>query len=280
MQVRPWVLLLLTSAILTSTAIAQSPVGPQPPSGGQPSSGPPVVNFSDGGASVSGNVMESIVITPKANAPFNLMLAAEWSHPLATGGTFTLANERRIARDSKGRIYQERWLLVPKGGDIKSEMNVFQLTDPERHTWYNCWTRKKVCDLFKYSDTTQATYQPRIGRSGPLPDGRGFTQADDLGEGSLAGLETHGYRETVTFNPGTMGNDQPMIATREFWFSPQLAINLSSIVDNPQTGKQVFTVKDLSTSEPDPSLFAVPADYRVVDRRNETDPPVSYPIRR
>jgi hypothetical protein len=263
MRFRSRAIPLLIPAIVAVAALAQVP-----PVQGGPQQGPPVVSFSDGGAALSGaGPMESIYISPKSRAPFTMKLAAEWSHPLATGGTFTLANERGIARDSRGRIYQERWILVPKGGDIKSEMNVFQITDPEQHTWYNCWTRKKVCELMQYDGVTTTTYQPRLRPSGPLPDGRGFVQAEDLGVGSVQGMETHGYRETTTLNPGTFGNDRPMVAMREFWFSSRLGINLSSIVDNPQTGKQVFTVKELSTSEPDPALFQVPDDYKVVDRR-------------
>jgi hypothetical protein len=238
-----------------------------------------VVSFSDGGAAISGTgPMESIYVSPKRGAPFSLKLGAEWSHPLATGGSFTLANERAIVRDSKGRIYQERWILVPKGGDIKSEMNVFQITDPEQHTWYNCWTQKKVCELMRYDDVTTAVYSPRLHPSGPLADGKGYVQSEDLGAGTVQGLETHGYRETTTFNPGTMGNDREMVNVREFWFSTQLGINLSSIVDNPQTGKQVFTVKELSTSEPEPSYFQVPEGYRVVDHREGTDMPIR-PVR-
>jgi hypothetical protein len=38
-----------------------------------------------------------------------------------------------------------------------------------------------------------------------------------------------------------MGNDKPMITTREFWFATRLAFNLVSIVDSPISGKQVFT---------------------------------------
>jgi hypothetical protein len=265
MRFRSWILALSqVSSFFAATA--------------QNSSNPPVVNFSDGGASPRGNgPMESIFIPPKANSPFSLKLAAEWSRPMAGGGSFTLANERAIVRDSKGRIYQERWIMVPKGGTIKSEMNVFQITDPDQHTWYNCSPRNKVCELLPYAITSQMEYQPKLGTSGPLPDGRGFTQVDDLGLSATAGLETHGYRETITFNPGTMGNDQPMTATREFWFTRQLAINLSSMVDNPQTGKQVFTVKDLSTSEPDPALFRVPPDYKILDHREDPDRPTIRP---
>ncbi len=274
MHCRPRILLVPAIAILSMIAPAQS-FAPARDS----SSAPPVVNFSDGGASPRGNgPMESIYISPKTKAPFGMKLAAEWSRPLATGGTFTLANERAIVRDSKGRIYQERWILVPKGGDIKSEMNVFQITDPWQHTWYNCSTRTKICELLPYNDSADARYVPRLGKCGSLPDGRGFTQVDDLGLDTIDGFESHGYRETITFNPGTMGNDLPMTATREFWFSEGLGINLRSIVDNPQSGRQVFTVKELSTSEPDPNYFKIPAGYRVVNHLETGDRPSVKPV--
>ena len=254
-------------ALLTQTALLFAtvllPVAAQNP---QPQPQPPVVRVPDGGTS---GRMESIFIPPKTGAPFNMILATEWSKLMPNGGNFTLANERRIARDSKGKIYQERWILVPKGGKIKSHMDVVQITDPELHTWLNCITATKICDLYNYSRTTMENYQPAIMPSGPLSNGDGVRQSEDLGAGSTGGVDTHGYRETTTINVGVMGNDQPMVAMREFWYSPQLALNLVSIVDNPQTGHQVFTAKALTTSEPEPGLFAPPEGFRVVDRRND-----------
>jgi hypothetical protein len=66
-----------------------------------------------------------------------------------------------------------------------------------------------------------------------------------------------------------MGNDKPMVTTREFWYSPELGLNLVSIVDSPQAGKQVFTAKNLITTAPEPGLFVVPDEYKIVDRREE-----------
>ena len=226
----------------------------------------PVVRVPDGGTS---GRMESIFIPPKAGAPFSLTLVTEWSRSLGNGGSFTLTNQRRIVRDTRGRIYQERWILVPKGGDVKSHMDVFQITDPEQHTWYNCATATKVCELLNYRLTTEGNFQPAIGTSGPLANGKGSRQHEDLGMNSTDGVDTHGYRETMTILPGAMGNDKPMVTTREFWYSPELAINLISIVDSPQSGKQVFLAKDLATSEPEPSFFVVPDDYKIVDKREE-----------
>jgi len=254
MDIRRLFLPILVTMTFASLASAQ----------GQPQQ--PVISVADGGAS---GRMESLFIPPKAGAPFSFILVTEWSRPLGNGGTFTLTNERRIMRDSNGRIYQERWLLVPKNGSIKSYMDIFQIMDPEQHTWLNCATANKVCEVRPYPFTTQQKFQPAIGQSGPLANGHGFHEHVDLGLGSTQGEETHGYREITTINPGFVGNDRPMVSTREFWYSPRLEINLSSIVDEPQTGKQVFTVKELTTSEPEASFFEVPADYKIVNRLQE-----------
>ncbi len=227
---------------------------------------PPVFHGQDGGTR---GVMESIFVPPIPDAPFTLTLVTEWSRPLGNGGSFTLANQRRIARDGKGRIYQERWLLVPKGGKIASEMNVIQIVDPAEHTTHNCFVREKACEIIGYGLSTQSVYKPRIGSTGPLPDGRGYQQHEELGVSNTAGVDTTGYRETTTLNPGVLGNDQPMVTVREFWYSARLGISLISKVDDPQSGKQVFTVKDLTTSEPDPRLFDVPEGYKIVDHAKE-----------
>lgn len=258
MHVASLMLLMFAIPVSSSYVLAQN----QPP----PQSNVYVIR--DGGTS---GRMESIMVPPILDAPFSLTLVTEWSRPLGTGGTFTLTNQRRILRDGKGRIYQERRVLIPKGSGMKSEMDVFQITDPAQHTWYNCGTRQKICELLPYGLRPDMVFKPALGPSGPLPDGKGFRQSENLGVSNSNGVNTTGYRETTTINPGVFGNDQPMVTTREFWYSPELGINMISIVDAPATGKQVFTTKDLITAEPDPKFFEVPSDYQIVDHRKETN---------
>ena len=77
----------------------------------------------DGGVN---EVLQSIYIPPLLNAPFTATVHTEWTRPMMGGGTYTFVNKRQVARDSHGRIYEERWLLAPKSGNIESKMNVIQ----------------------------------------------------------------------------------------------------------------------------------------------------------
>ncbi len=226
----------------------------------------PAVRTYDGGTR---QMLESIFIPPMTHAPFSLTLETEWTRPFgSSNGTYTLVNKRRIMRDGAGRIYQERWLLVPKNGKMSSEMDFIQISNPAEHTLYNCQIDIKQCFLLSYTGSTSASYQPAIQPSGALPNNSGYHQHEDLGHNDVAGVDTIGYRETTTLNPGVFGNDQPMVTTREFWFSPQLGLNLISKLNSPQSGRQLFTATDLSTSEPDPKFFTLPDGFTVVDQHS------------
>jgi hypothetical protein len=248
---RAFVLAVLVVACVDSLAMAQQQVRPQ-----------------DGGTR---EVLESIFIPPIPNAPFTATLETEWARPLADGGTYTVANTRRIVRDSAGRVYQERWLLVPKGGQVKSRMNAIQIEDPNNHTLYTCMTFKKACDLTAYRPS-----QPFESEGEPqTPHNRypGLT-VESLGMKNLFGVDTVGTRQTTTIKTGAVGNDRPIQIVLEFWHSPRLGFNLESVRSDPRIGKQTFTITELESVEPDPALFSVPEGYQVVDQ--QSNPPMTW----
>lgn len=162
--------------------------------------------------------LESIVIPPKAGAPFSLLLQTEWVKTLYDGGTITLINQRRIAPDSKGRIYQERWLLAPKNGKVASQMSTIQISDPNAHTLYNCFMLEKPhqCVLIGYAPSTTAVYKEASPPPGDLPDGEGTALHEDLGTQFIEGLETKGTRDSIIYNPGVFGNDRKVSVEREY----------------------------------------------------------------
>lgn len=230
------------------------------------------VSSLDGGVHGS---LQSIVVPPKPDAPFTIVLSTEWTRGSSDSGTVTVVNERRIARDSRGRIYQERFFLVPKNGQQQSTMSAIQISDPNAHTVYTCrMDDRKVCNLTRYLPTAETVYVAQGPETGPLPNNAGYATRVDLGHQYLLGLETAGTREIVTLDAGVVGNDQRVIIEREFWYSSQLGINLLSTVSDPRFGKQTFTVTNVSTVEPDPKLFELPAGFKVQDLR-ETVPPTA-----
>ncbi len=222
----------------------------------------------DGGGT---GVLESIYVPNLPNAPFSLALRTEWVHTLPNGGTFTQVNARPIMRDSAGRIYQERWLLTPKGSGISSQMTTIQVDDPIAHVFYQCRVYQKVCELYP-SFLGLAHYDPTRVKSGPLSNGKGAFLHEDLGAQSFAGLPVHTYRDTTTLDAGTLGNDMPMSTVREFRYSPELGFNLYSVLEAAQIGRQIFTVEALSTTEPDPKFFRPPEGYKLIDKRKPASP--------
>jgi hypothetical protein len=218
-------------------------------------------------------VLESIVIPPIPHAPFSATLDTEWVKYAADGGTITLVNERHIARDARGRIYEERWILVPKNGTFKSTMNWIQIGDPTQRTLYNCSPQRHLCDLLVYdpaSDLSAAAPTRKLAPSGQ----NGNPSWEDLGERNIAGIDTVGRRRTATIEPGTIGNDQPATTMSETWHSDELGINLLSIRSDPMFGKQTFTITEITPSDPDAQLFEVPAGFKVNDQRK--NPPISH----
>lgn len=230
----------------------------------------------DGGVRHDGGVrevLESIVIPPIPQAPFYATLATEWVKYTGDGGTITLVNERHVARDAQGRVYQERRALVPRNSDVKSFTTWIQIGDPKQHMLYNCSPHKHVCDLLAYDPSgSLAAAILHKGTSCALKNGS--QTWDDLGTRSILGVDTVGVRETTITDAGTMGNDQPLTTTSEYWHSDQLGINLLSILSNPFVGKQTFTITELTASDPDPQLFQLPEAYKINDQRK--DPPISH----
>jgi hypothetical protein len=218
----------------------------------------------DGGVS---QVLQSIYIPPIHDAPFTATVHTEWARPLAGGGTETVVNERKVARDRDGRLYEERWLLVPKNGNIKSEMNVIQIYDPNQHTGYDCFLmgrRHGKCELKDYFPSPHAD---SVVKTGPLPRNTGYRTHEDLGIREIEGIETVGARDTTVVNPGVMGNDQPLTFMREYWHSQKLGINLISIVGDPRIGRQTFTLTEVTVTEVDPQYYQVPDGFVIEDQR-------------
>ena len=91
------------------------------------------------------------------------------------------------------------------------------------------------------------------------PRGAGVTIS--LGNKEIEGVRVNGERTTWTIDAGKIGNERPIVSTREVWTSPDLLLTVHSKEIDPRNGDVTYRLSGLKRGEPDSSLFKVPADY-------------------
>jgi hypothetical protein len=88
---------------------------------------------------------------------------------------------------------------------------------------------------------------------------------EDLGSQTMEGVYVTGVRTTRTIPAGQIGNEKPISIVTEVWTSPDLKTIVYSKRSDPRMGAQTFQLTNISRSEPDPSLFTVPADFKIAE---------------
>jgi hypothetical protein len=101
----------------------------------------------------------------------------------------------------------------------------------------------------------------QILRSGRPDINEGHKKTESLGAQTIEGVTAEGTRRTLTIPAGEIGNTMPIECVEETWYSPELQITVMSKFRDPRTGETTYRLTNLSRSEPDRSLFEVPADY-------------------
>jgi TonB family protein len=97
------------------------------------------------------------------------------------------------------------------------------------------------------------------GNSAPLNQ---FTKQEDLGTQSIAGGSAHGVREIQTIPASSSNTGSELVLTDEYWYSEDLHMNVVVKHDDPRTGSVTMTLTQVTRTDPDPSLFRIPDDYK------------------
>jgi hypothetical protein len=209
---------------------------------------------------------------PRPNAPFIAIADTLWVQNLPDGSTVTRKNERVVARDMDGRIFQERrtFIPVPDVGNQQTQPFMQVYSDPIAHTLYNCEVAARVCNLFAYNEPATQPLRP----AGLQPDGLSFLARENLGTDTFEGLDVQRSRETLTLYRQSIGNTKTILRTVDYWYSPALGINVKVVRHDPRDGDQTLWLTDISESAGDPQYFKVPGGYRIIDHRAEGAQPV------
>ena len=214
----------------------------------------------DGGTSTRVDGVELLAIPGK---PLSGKSSIEWTRTMEDGSTVTLQGLANLARDNEGRMYRERRGWVPAGSGRVNPLNEMFFIDPVAKTRTVCTVQTKQCLINNYAPRTALISVPER----PFVDASRSVSQESLGTESEEGMAVTGTRETVTLNAGVAGNSQPLVTTREFWYSAELETNLAVTRTDPRFGKQVVRLVDLQLGEPEAQTFALPKGYAVVDLR-------------
>jgi Ni/Co efflux regulator RcnB len=108
---------------------------------------------------------------------------------------------------------------------------------------------------------------PPLVLQGPvLPREGGTTTA--LAPKEIDGVKVTGERTTWTIEAGRIGNEKPIVISREVWRSPELMLTVQSRDADPRSGEQNYRLEKIKRGEPDPALMKPPADFSEGSRRS------------
>ena len=236
---------------------------------------------------------------PVLGAPYSATITNESIQTLADGNRLVQTSTGTTARDSQGRTRQDT--VLPAIGNLSAANapHLIFIHDPVAQTSYTLnltdKTAQKMPALPPLAGSTAgvagATVSMRVvegnGPALPPPDAMLTTMAaptpgvflekhlftseqdqgnsEDLGSQTMEGVIVNGVRTTHTIPAGQIGNDRPITIVTEVWTSPDLKTVVYSKRSDPRMGEQTFRLTNIVRTEPNASLFTVPADFKIVD---------------
>ena len=80
-------------------------------------------------------------------------------------------------------------------------------------------------------------------------------------------MTVSGTREIHYDRCRAYGNRESITTYKEVGHSPELDLDVSITRTDPRWGRQTRRLTEISSGEPDPDYFAIPADYKMLDNR-------------
>lgn len=258
--------------LFVSSAMAQEPVQVQAPV--PPGAGPDVMFYEKVGPGpvLAGGIgfvrfegmVEQKVVT---GAPFSATISQETSQTLADGNKIERDATGSFARDSQGRTRRDMALpaIGPWAASGKEPPHAIFINDPVAGTRYMLDTTQKVAHQMPAGPE-----EPKV-RTHPDAGAQVEVQQQEttvsLGTQTINGISAQGTRTIRTIPAGEIGNQKPISITVERWYSADLQTYVLVKHSDPMMGDTVYQLTNIQRTEPDASLFQVPADYTVKQGR-------------
>ncbi len=249
--------LILSSALLLAVAAALAQAPPPPP----PHHGPGEMWGHGGPGEFRG--MEERTVT---GSPYSAQIVSTSTQTLSDGSHITRTVNATVARDSSGRTYRQETMQSLGPVSTNGNRTIVFLRDPVAGASH-------VLSMNEKTDTVSTLPQHQRGPRGnalttpstaPQPEihqHKGET-VESLGSQMMEGVMAEGTRITRTIPAGTIGNEHELKIVSETWYSKDLQMVVMSKHTDPRMGESVYKLANITRTEPDATLFQVPAGFK------------------
>jgi TonB family protein len=213
---------------------------------------PPVSSGQENPRQLTVPRISGVFVKPVPGAPFSATVEVVSRQKLPDGSVFMLKTINHIARDSVGRTHNESRRLVSdlyKQEPLLTEIHIYDpVTGLSTHL-----------DPFVFIARQTPMQAPPVASAKSVPDpnptvpGSPVKQVDDLGTRIFKDLTLHGTRQS-----------RDAAEFDEYWYSPDFSIFMSRRHQDP-VWEQTVNITEFNPQEPDPSNFAIPAGYKIVE---------------
>ena len=197
------------------------------------------------------------LVLPIASAPLSVETVAEWEMKNPDGTSTSGVEKTTEYRDAAGRLRSEWEARDASGGPVV----VILLADPVEGSVVVLETTTKIAHRLQGPKTGPRGFLSIS--SGPTGligvPGKKTRKTENLGTQTLEGVEFEGTRTTTT------SDVQPsQVAVDESWRSKELGL-IGLVKHAGPDGETTSRIQNLDRTVPDPTLFVIPADYRIPD---------------
>jgi len=229
-------------------------------------------------------------------APYSAQAVTESMQALADGNRIVRKSTAMLYRDSEGRTRREQTFkaIGPLAADGEPGQTIF-ISDPVAGVDYsldvrNQTARKMTPMHFSFTMKTpgpdgerrpgmvfekqssdriqieRSVVSSKIAAGGPMimewhGAREGKAKKESLGKQVIEGVEAEGTRSTLTIPAGEIGNERAIEIVSERWYSPELQTVVMTRHSDPRFGETTYKLANISRTEPDRSLFELPAGY-------------------
>jgi hypothetical protein len=218
---------------------------------------------------VSGESPVMITINdPVSGVHYNLNSSSKTAHKMTTFRTSDLSEDVKAGAELKAKMKDKLKLRVANGAEAGVNTGVVNevIVRGEANTADLTVTRSGMS-----AGAAPGAIVSAVAAGVPMTVGGGVmawtsdaeVNQESLGTQAIEGVTAEGTRVTFTIPAGKIGNDRPIVTVNERWYSPELQTVVLTKNSDPRMGETTYRLTNINRSEPDPSLFQVPADYTV-----------------